>query len=157
MAYLKSAWASFLSIPSNGGDDTRFSAQLPSGQRPVPLLRGCGGGLAGLAAHRTRRYRKGSGRLDELQQNTDTYFGNVQLTSVCQLFIQDLPPKYVFICQNFPIKMPKMRQLISIKALTRSELIAELIEVPSDSGCTAKFLDLLGLIPSPPPLAQWGP
>lgn len=53
--------------------------------------------------------------------------------------------------------MPKMRQLISVKALTQSELIAELIEAPSDSWCTAKFLDLLGLIPPPPPLAQWGP
>lgn len=115
------------------------------------------GGLAGLAAHRTRRYRRGSGRLDELQQNINTYFGNVQPTLVCRFFIQDLPPKYVFIRQNFPIKMPKMRQLISVKALTQSELIAELIEAPSDSWCTAKFLDLLGLIPPPPPLAQWGP
>lgn len=30
--------------------------------------------------------------------------------------------------QNFPIKVPKMRQLISIEALTWSELIADLIK-----------------------------
>jgi len=44
---------------------------------------------------------------------------------------------------------------MSMEAPTRGELIADLTKAPGDSGCTGKFLDLLGLIPPPPP-AWWG-